>query len=257
MDITQPLLALPPYALLLIGFSLYLAYCIFGIVGFGAILISGPVMAHFVPLTTIVPLLALIDFSASITNLTRDRAQIAWPELVPLLGFMVAGSLLGAFLLFSLKANIMLLLFGLLAILYPVYSIIKTAKKQASKVFSRGWSVVFGSVGGIFSAMFGSGGFIYSIYIISRVENKVAIRATQSTLIGFSTLTRIAIFTFAGIYSGADFFLLLLATFPIMLIGIYSGRKIAHQLNRAQFMTIVQCLVMVSGLSLVIRYISL
>jgi uncharacterized membrane protein YfcA len=257
MDIAQPLLALPMPSLLLITVSLYLAYCVFGIAGFGAILVSGPVMAHFIPLTSIVPLLALVDFSASITNLSKDKADIAWPEVKRLLCFMIIGSLLGAFLLFSLKADNMLLLFGLLAILYPSYTLIKSARKRSAIVFTPRWSVLFGTIGGVFSAMFGSGGFIYSIYITSRVERKEGIRATQSALIGFSTLMRIAIFTAAGIYTDVDTLLLFLAILPIMLFGIYSGRKVAHKLNRAQFITAVQCVIIVSGASLVMRYYSL
>ncbi len=254
MDIAQPLLELPTLSLIIIVISLYAAYVVFGVAGFGAILVSGPVMAHFLPLTTIVPLLAVIDFSASIANLIKDRRAIAWKEVKPLLACMVIGTLIGAFLLFSLDAQLLLLLFGLLAIFYPCYAISKRLRQQSTPRFHHFWSIPFGVIGGTFSALFGSGGFIYSIYIMSRIEEKVAIRATQSSLIGFSTMMRITVFAIAGIYSDGETLVVLAIIFPIMLIGIYCGRKLAHHLNKAQFLLFIQCIVMASGASLVVRY---
>jgi hypothetical protein len=50
-------------------------------------------------------------------------------------------------------------------------------------------------------AMFGSGGFVYAIYLSRRLNDKDAIRATQSALIGLGTLTRVLLFLAVGIYS--------------------------------------------------------
>lgn len=43
--------------------TLFFAYVIFGMAGFGSALIAGPVLALYLPLSMIVPLLALIDLS--------------------------------------------------------------------------------------------------------------------------------------------------------------------------------------------------
>lgn len=45
----------------------------------------------------------------------------------------------------------------------------------------------------MFSALFGSGGFIYAIYLAGRIDAPERIRVTQSALIGLSTLTRVAL----------------------------------------------------------------
>ncbi len=49
--------------------------------------------------------------------------------------------------------------------------------------------------------MFGSGGFIYAMYLSRRLDDKDAMRATQSALIALSTFTRVVIFALAGIYT--------------------------------------------------------
>jgi uncharacterized membrane protein YfcA len=66
---------------------------------------------------------------------------------------------------------------------------------------ARVWVGLFGSIGGVCSAMFGSGGFIYAMYLSRRLSDKDAIRATQTTLIGLSTFTRAVIFALAGVYA--------------------------------------------------------
>ncbi len=257
MDIAQILLQQPTHLLVILGVSIFIAYCVFGIAGFGAVLVAGPVLAHFLPMTVIVPLLALLDFTASITNISKDKAEVARDEVKRLVLFMLLGSLIGATLLFTLKADIMVLLFGLLAIAYPSYTIIKMLGQHQLSPFNTRWAAGFGTIGGIFSAMFGSGGFIYSIYISSRLNSKKAIRATQSTLIGFSTLMRIIIFTISGIYSNIQFFLILLALLPILFLGMYCGRSMAHRLNLNQFILLINGIVIISGIFLVIRYLSL
>ncbi len=54
-------------------------------------------------------------------------------------------------------------------------------------------------MGGVFSALFGSGGFIYAMYLSSRIEDKQRFRITQMTLIGFSTNSSRDIFSDGGV----------------------------------------------------------
>ena len=51
--------------------TVFAAYVIFGIAGFGTSLVATPVLAMFVPLGKIVPLLALMDMCAATGNFLR------------------------------------------------------------------------------------------------------------------------------------------------------------------------------------------
>ncbi len=44
------------------------AYVIFGVAGFGAVLLAAPILAHRMPLAEVVPLLALLDVTAAAVN---------------------------------------------------------------------------------------------------------------------------------------------------------------------------------------------
>ena len=48
--------------------TLVVAYIIFGIAGFGTALVAAPVLAHAMPIASVVPLLALLDFGAATLN---------------------------------------------------------------------------------------------------------------------------------------------------------------------------------------------
>ena len=82
------------------------------------------------------------------------------------------------------------------------------------------WSLPLGTVGGVFSALFGTGGPIYTIYLARRIDDKGRLRATISTLIFLSALARLAAFLAAGVYGAAVELLLIALMVPCMLLGL-------------------------------------
>lgn len=236
-----------------IWLAVAIAYVIFAIAGFGTALIASPILAQFIPLAQIVPLLALMDFFAAAINLARDGRHAEFSELKRLVPLMVTGSAIGASILLFTKADVLLLMLGIFVIAYAIYSL---SGYKSMKKFSPAASVPFGLIGGIFSALFGSGGFLYSIYLTSRIEDKQRIRITQSTLIGLSTLTRLVFFLIAGVYADLNLLLLAAILSTSMLTGVFIGRHITLKLSREQFIKVVNMLVLVSGVFLLIRYFS-
>ena len=169
-----------------IGLGIALAYIVFGIAGFGTALVAGPILILFMPLSKIVPLLVLLDFVAAFGNLLPSRRDVAKSELLRLLPCMAIGCTLGVIFLLNLKSDLLLLLMGLFISAYAIYSLwVKVRPAQ----LSAGWSIPMGTIGGLFGALFGSGGFLYAIYLNSRLPKEAA-RATQSALISCSTLLK-------------------------------------------------------------------
>lgn len=100
------LFAALPFSLwqwLLVELAIVLAYVVFGIAGFGTALVAGPLLAGVLPLSQIIPLLVLLDFSASFGNWLPARRQIAVTELKRLLPCMLLGCALGAYGLLALS----------------------------------------------------------------------------------------------------------------------------------------------------------
>ncbi|PYY92230.1 sulfite exporter TauE/SafE family protein [Pseudomonas sp. TKO26] len=241
-----------PGAWLAVGLGIALAYIVFGIAGFGTALVAGPVLILFMPLSKIVPLLVLLDFVAAFGNLLPSRKDVARPELLRLLPCMALGCTLGVIFLLNLKSDLLLLLMGLFISAYAIYSLwVKLRPTQ----LAAGWAVPMGVVGGMFGALFGSGGFLYAIYLNSRLPKDPA-RATQSALISCSTVVRLSLFALAGVYAELPLLLLAGCLLPSMALGLWVGRRLTMRLSREAFVRLVTWLVLASGVALIGRYLS-
>ena len=194
------------FEMVVIFSTMVIAYIIFGITGFGSALIASPILALFIPVAKIVPLLAIVDMFAAITNVARHSRHADLAELKRLVPLMIIGSLIGATLLLRTRPDILLLALGIFVILYAIYAL---SRRKPQGQFKPVAAIPFGLIGGVFSALFGSGGFLYALYLSARLEAKEQVRATQSALISCSTVVRLSLFLIAGVY--ADSSLLLLA----------------------------------------------
>jgi len=239
---------------LLIVLGIAAAYVVFGIAGFGTALVAGPVLIHFMPLSRIIPLLVLLDFVAAFGNWLPARKAVARNELLRLLPCMAVGCTLGVVFLLRLKADVLLLLMGLFVSGYALYSLaVKTRPAQLNSW----WALPAGTVGGLFGALFGSGGFLYALYLNARLDSSEQARATQSALISCSTVVRLGLFLLAGVYADSALLLLALVLLPVMAAGLWAGRQLTRRLSREAFIRLVTWLVLASGLALIGRYLSL
>ncbi|MCV4341112.1 sulfite exporter TauE/SafE family protein [Pseudomonas capsici] len=240
-----------PLDLLWIELAVVAAYIVFGVAGFGTALVAGPVLIHFMPLSRIIPLLVMLDFLAAFGNLLPSRQSVVRSELLRLLPCMAVGCTLGVLFLLNLKSDVLLLLMGLFVTAYALYSLsIKVRPTQ----LAAGWAIPMGTIGGLFGALFGSGGFLYAIYLNSRLTSKEQARATQSALISCSTIVRLGLFLLAGVYAEIPLLLLAVCLLPAMLLGSWIGRSLVTKLSRETFVRLVTWLVLVSGLALIARY---
>lgn len=242
-------IGVPGYILIFV--TLLFAYIVFGIAGFGTALIASPVLALYIPIAKIVPLLALMDLCAALANISRDGRNADWGELRRLIPLMVIGSLIGAAVLLTTRPDRLLLALGIFVVCYSTYAL---SGLKPARTFSPTLAIPFGAVGGVFSALFGSGGFIYAIYLGGRLKDKNAMRMTQTTLIGLSTLTRVVLFALAGVYLDSSLLWLALFLVPGMLIGVAVGRRLTLKMSREQFLKFINLVVLASGLMLIIRY---
>ncbi len=242
---------LPSLAILAIAApTLAVSYIIFGIAGFGTALIAAPVLAQIMPVSTIVPLLALLDCAAAVVNGVKLSDKIERRELLWLVPLMIAGSLVGAYLLLVIPPRPMMLALGVFVVGYAIYALISPPARPG---LANIWVLPFGGIGGIFSAMFGSGGFIYAMYLSRRLADKDAVRGTQSALLALSTFTRVIIFALAGIYSDGTIPVLALALVPAMLIGVFAGHHMTLRMSREQFLRVLYFVLIGTGTMLVVR----
>jgi uncharacterized membrane protein YfcA len=243
--------SLPPLWLILIAFpAVTVAYAIFAMAGFGAVFITAPALAQFMPVSSVVPVLSLVDCGAATINGVTLGRKVAFAEMKWLVPLMVCGSLVGTRILFWVPQRPMMAGLGVFVVFYALFSL---TRKPSTEPIARGWVWPIGALGGVFSGMFGSGGFIYAIYLTRRLQDKDAIRATQSALIILSTLTRAVIFAVSGVYSDWHILVLALVCVPAMLLGTWLGHHITLRMSREAFLRSIYALLLISGGSLLLR----
>ena len=232
--------------------AIALAYIVFGVAGFGTALVAGPLLILCLPLSKIIPLLVLLDFVAAFGNWLPARRDVARAELLRLLPCMALGCLVGVVFLLNLKSDVLLLMMGIFISAYAIYSL---AVKARPRQVAAGWAIPAGTVGGLFGALFGSGGFLYALYLNARLPKEAA-RATQSALISCSTVVRLTLFVMAGVYADGALLLLAVCLLPAMALGLWTGRRLTRKLSREAFVRLVTWLVLASGIALIVRYLS-
>jgi len=225
-------------------------YVIFGMVGFGATLTNTPLLAHLLPLRFVVPLTLLLDLFAAIALGTRLRGQADRAELRRILPFMLLGLALGLALLVKLPERALLLLLGCFVLYAGLSSL---ARRPGTGPLHPAWAIPAGVVGGIFSALYGIGGPIYTIYMSRRIADKSAFRATMARLILMVGLVRLVLTAAAGLIGQDQLLLSALLLAPFAALGLVLGNWLHHRLSARRILLFVYALIIVNGATLIVR----
>ena len=234
----------------------FAGYVVFGISGFGATIVMVPVLAHLLPIKFVVPLCLLLDLGAAILMRAnkgghgRNNAEIRW-----ILPFMLLGMALGAYLLKVAPERWLMLALGVFVAGYAALSLMRG--KGAAGHIARFWGAPISVVGGIGSSLFGTGGPVYAIYITRRMHDPGEMRATMSTIIAFSVLVRLVIFSVAGLLLKPELGIAWLALCLFMGGGLLLGMRLHSHMKPDQVRHLVHVLLVVSGSSLALRALSM
>lgn len=227
------------------------AYFIRGITGFGSGLIAVPLLALNLPLTFVVPLVLLTDFTASLILGGLNFEKVAWSEIRRLLPAGLLGIALGAYLLVSLPAGPMLIGLGVFVIAYALRNLLLDTDHP--KPISPRWAWPAGLMGGAVGALFGTGGPPYVIYLSHRLFDKGILRATFSGLFFIEGFARITTFAVSGLLLHRELLYAYLAAVPITLSALWIGSHVHTRLTQAQMIRLISLILLGSGVSLWVK----
>lgn len=226
------------------------AYFIRGITGFGSGLISVPLLALFLPLKFVVPLVLLLDFTASIMIGGFNFKRVKWGEIGVLIPFGIIGVIVGTNLLVNLPPEPMLIALAVFVFIFALRNLLNI---HGEKPASRGWAVPAALTGGTVGALFGTGGPPYVIYLSHRIHNKSDLRATFSALFFTEGLMRIISFLIAGLLMSTKVWMAYFAALPLVLGALYLGGRVHVGLAPSQMTRLVGVLLLVSSVSLLFK----
>jgi uncharacterized membrane protein YfcA len=223
---------------------------VFGMTGFGSTVLALPLLAHLLPLKFSVAMLLLLDLAASLTVISRARGAVRKDELVRIVPFLFAGVALGVTLLVKLPERPLLITLGIFLLAYAGYCL---AGRRTAATLAAGWAAPIGLVAGGFSALFGTGGVLLVVYFAGRLPDTRALRATTAAGILVSTGSRALLFGATGLLAQDGVLLSALALLPAAFIGLLLGHRLHARVDPRQVLRVVYLLLVVSGLSLLLR----
>jgi len=241
---------LSPWLLVVAPIVVIAAYTVFGLSGFGSTLITVPILAHFLPVTYLVPLMAALDLVSAIAVGASGRKHVSKSELKRLIPFMFVGIILGATVLAGVSDTILRTAVGVFALCVGLYAMLNPTMHR---VISPWWCVPAGIVAGAAATVFGSGGPVYATYLGGRLRDKDEIRATVSGLISISAFTRAAIYAFTGLLLHLTILAGTIVLGPFVWIGLKIGTRIHVGLSQEQLRRVIGAIIVATGASLLIR----
>jgi uncharacterized protein len=244
-------LALP--ALAWIAFSVLVAYVVRGMSGFGAGLVSAPLLAYVLPLHVVVPMSGLLVFILFIVLAIRDRADVIWRELKLLALPTVAGVVAGLLLFSTLDNRPLLIMLGAFLVVYATYMLAVHAFGLPQFTLSPRWAAPLGFTGAFFDTLFGGGGgTLVVIYLHARQIGRMQFRATVATLWFIEMVARIAGYAIAGYYT-REVLIMVIALIPVMWAGTWLGERLGNRVSQAAFSRLLAVLLLLSGVSLLLK----
>ena len=239
-----------PWLWVVAPLAVILGYTVFGLSGFGSTAITVPILAHFLPISYLVPLMALLDLASALLVGTKGREHVSKAELRTILPFIFIGFVIGGTVLVGVPDKWLRTALGVFATVVGIYSIFNPT---LHKTISRLWAIPAGIAGGAVATIFGAGGPIFATYLSGRLHDKNEVRSTVSTLISISAFCRAIVYAVSGLLLHLSLLIGMVAMAPFVWIGLGIGRRIHVGLTQQQMRRVVGAILVVTGASLLVR----
>jgi uncharacterized membrane protein YfcA len=228
----------------------FIGSLVYGVIGFGAGLITIPLATQFVPLPFALAVFGLMDLVSALRIGLQNQKGAAKGEIARMLPFILIGTVIGVTVLVNLPRAGAMLALGVFISLYAIYAL---ASKPGATVVSRHWAYLAGFAGGITSSLFGAGGPPYAIYLSHRSLSKEQFRASITLTTVFSIGMRVAAFAITGLLLRSEVlataFFALLAAMAGLSLGTWAFKRV----SRDFLLRVIAVLLLANGLTLIAR----
>lgn len=242
--------SLSPWLFVITPIVVIVGYTIFGLSGFGSTAITVPILAHFLPVSYLVPLMVGLDLASALLLGSASREHVSRDEVKRIVPWMFVGFVAGVTVLVGVPDQHLRVALGVFATVVGVYSIFNP---KLTRTISKLWVIPAGISGGAVATIFGAGGPIYSTYLSGRISDKHQIRATMSTLISISAFSRAILYAISGLLLHAAVAVGMVVLSPFVWLGLKLGNRIHVGLTQEQMRRALGCMLVVIGLSLLAR----
>ena len=190
-----------------------------GLSGFGSVLLSLPLMAIFIDIKTVIPLVALIGLFITVMLLVQMRKDLDWKKITPLFLGSLPGIPIGVLFLKILNKDSIQWILGVILILYSMYSLFL---RSHSRGLGKAWAYIFGFLAGCLGGALSAAGPPVIIYTSLQDWGKNQIKVT---LQGFFVVSGSVVVFFQAVNGLTTMTVLsyFLISMPLLILGTYVG----------------------------------
>lgn len=231
------------------------AFFIFGVSGFGSSIVAVPLLVQIYPLKVAVPMMVIIDMCAALYIGRKSSSDANIQELKWLFPFSLIGMVLGIFLLVKAPSEPLLLILGIFAAINGARVLVNRNVETFDPI-SRWWAIPSGFFGGVFTALFATGGPLYVSYLGLRIVNPKVLRATMAFILFMLTFLRLALMLVTGLILSWEVIGLAICLMPVTFLGILTGSHVHTKLSNASMRIAYGSILVFSGSMLLLRQIT-
>ncbi len=206
------------------------------------------------PLKSVVPMMVIIDICASLYIGKKSSKDANLKELKWLFPFSLIGMVLGIVLLIKAPSEPLLITLGCFAALNGARVLWQRNREMVDPI-DKWWAAPFGFLGGIFTALFATGGPIYVSYLGLRINDPKVLRATMAFAIFMLTFLRLTLMLVTGLILSLPVLGLAICLMPATFLGIWLGTQVHTKLSNVSMRIAYGSILMFSGLVLLIKQI--
>lgn len=199
--------------------------------------------------------MVIMDISASLYLGRKVSGDAEKRELLWLFPFTLIGMAFGVTLLIQSPSEPLLLTLGLFAAFNGLRILLQRNTKPHVAIH-RWFALPFGVAGGIFTALFATGGPIYVSYLGMRIDNPKILRATVAFAIFMLTTLRLIFMLIVGLILSWDVLILATVLMLPLFVGIAAGTRFHTKLSQTAMKRTVGLILLFSGSMLLLRQIT-
>ena len=226
------------------------AYFIKGLCGFANTLVFTTILSFGTPNVNISPIDLLIGYPTNLILTWENRKKLDSKVYLPLIVLVIIGSIPGVFMLKNVNTSIIKLIFGVVVIVLGLEMLLREYSKDSGKS-SRILLAIIGVASGVLCGLFGVGA-VLAAYVSRVTDDSQSFKANISAVFIVDNTFRIILYSTLHILT-LDTLKRGLILIPFVLIGLIAGMKCSSIMNKNLAKKITAVLLVISGISLVIK----
>lgn len=226
------------------------AYFIKGLCGFANTLVFTTILSFGTPNVNISPIDLLIGYPTNLILTWENRKKLDSKVYLPLIALVIIGSIHGVFMLKNVNTSIIKLIFGVVVIVLGLEMLLREYSKDSGKS-SRILLAIIGVASGVLCGLFGVGALL-AAYVSRVTDDSQSFKANISAVFIVDNTFRIILYSTLHILT-LDTLKRGLILIPFVLIGLIAGMKCSSIMNKNLAKKITALLLVISGISLVIK----